>query len=385
MTDTNAGSNRRGWTRPLALIGVMALGVGAGVSLRTVVQAAPSAPTTGVARLPTPRPALPAAEQAVVDLFKASAPSVVYINTATNIVSTPFGIMRANREQPLGSGSGFIWDEAGHVVTNFHVINQATSAKVTLGDGSTYDASLIDTAPELDIAVLKIDTRGNRVTPITLGTSEDVEVGQRVFAIGNPFGLDRTLTTGIVSALGRTIESLAGNEITGVIQTDAAINPGNSGGPLLDSAGRLIGMNTAIRSTSGGSNGVGFAVPVDSINEAVEYLISPEKQQRAVLGITPLNGRTASQLGISRGVLILAVTPESGAELAGLQGTQQRRSGRVILGDLITEIDGKPIGSFFDLRRVLRAYKPGDEVAVKVLRNDKELTKSVKLMDPNPE
>ncbi len=368
-----------------ALLVVALVGAGFfGAWLNVTTRSATAKEPPPAARATTTRGALPAAEQAVVDLFKRCAPSVVHINTATDRVQTFFGVVRANQEQPLGEGSGFVWDTEGHIITNFHVIRGATSATVALADGTTHDATLVDAAPDIDVAVLKIDAPSKDLVPITVGTSEDLEVGQRVYAIGNPFGFDRTLTTGIVSALGRTIESIAGNDISGVIQTDAAINPGNSGGPLLDSAGRLIGMNTAIRSPSGASSGIGFAVPVDLVREGVEYLLSSDKRPRAVLGITPLDARTANRVfGRSSGVAIQSVADGSPAADAGLQPARITRRGRVT-GDIITQIDGKPINSFFDLRRILRNYKPGDQVGVAILRDGKEeQTVRVKLAEPS--
>jgi S1-C subfamily serine protease len=237
----------------------------------------------------------------------------------------------------------------------------------------------------VDIAVLRIAAPTEKLTPIKVGTSGDLEVGQRVYAIGNPFGLDRTLTTGIVSALGRTMESRSGNEITGVIQTDAAINPGNSGGPLLDSAGRLIGMNTAIRSPSGASSGVGFAVPVDTIADEVQYLLQSDGRPRAVLGITLMDERIAARFGVQKGVPLLEVAPGSGADEAGLRGTRQsRRTGAVSLGDVVTQVNGKSITNLLDIRRALRGTSPGDKVGVVYMRDGEERRADVVLTAPPP-
>lgn len=210
-------------------------------------------------------------EKRTIDLFKRSSPSAVHITT----VGRPSS--RNPRQIPHGTGSGFIWDREGRVVTNYHVIRGAASAQVTLSDGSDWQARLVGGFPDKDLAVLVIDAPRDRLRPIPIGTSHDLQVGQKVFAIGNPFGLDRTLTTGIISALGREIESVTDQTIRDVIQTDAAINPGNSGGPLLDSAGRLIGVNTAIQSPSGASAGIGFAIPVDEVNRVVPQLIQQGK------------------------------------------------------------------------------------------------------------
>jgi S1-C subfamily serine protease len=222
-------------------------------------------------RLPTERPPLYDSEIQSIHLFENNKNSVVYISTAQSVVDV---LTRNVYNIPRGTGSGFVWDEAGHIVTNYHVIAQASSANIRLNDGRDYPASLIGAAPEHDLAVLKIDVTVKPPAPITIGTSRDLKVGQNVYAIGNPFGLDWSLTTGIVSALDRTIGERSGSAIHHLIQTDAAINPGNSGGPLLDSAGRLIGVNTAIFSPSGAYAGVGFAIPVDIVNEVVPRILS---------------------------------------------------------------------------------------------------------------
>lgn len=209
-------------------------------------------------------------EKSTIVLFKQASPSVVHITTLT---------LRQDRvtldvfQIPRGTGSGFVWDEAGHIVTNYHVLQEANAAQVKLADRSTWRARLVDAYPDMDLAVLRIDAPKKRLRPIPIGTSHDLQVGQKVFAIGNPFGLDQTLTTGVVSAVGREIESVTRRPIKNMIQTDAAINPGNSGGPLLDSSGRLIGVNTSIYSTSGGFMGIGFAIPVDEVNRVVPQLI----------------------------------------------------------------------------------------------------------------
>jgi S1-C subfamily serine protease len=209
-------------------------------------------------------------EQSIIDIHKKSAPSVVHITSLTVRRDASRNVYQV----PEGTGSGIVWDKKGHIVTNYHVIRGANAAKVTLADGSEWSANLVDIAPEKDIAVLSIDAGKDKLTPIDIGSSNNLQVGQIVFAIGNPFGLDHTLTMGIISALHREIESQAREEIKDVIQTDAAINPGNSGGPLIDSAGRLIGINTAIYSPSGASAGIGFAIPVDEVNQTVTKLIN---------------------------------------------------------------------------------------------------------------
>ena len=231
----------------------------------------------------TPRGPLAADEQAHIDLFRRSSPSVVHITT----VATQRDLFSMNVMQvPRGTGTGFVWDDSGHIVTNFHVIQGGSGAKVTLADQTTFDAKLVGAFPDRDLAVLRIEAPKAKLPPLAIGSSRDLIVGQRVYAIGNPFGLDQTLTIGIVSALNREIESFNGRSIRGVVQTDAAINPGNSGGPLLDSAGRLIGVNTQIASPSGASAGIGFAIPVDEVNRIVPRLIRDGRFVRPAIGVS---------------------------------------------------------------------------------------------------
>ncbi len=229
---------------------------------------------------------------------------------------------------PEGTGSGFIWDEGGHIVTNYHVIKGADGAHVTLADHTTYRASLVGAAPDKDLAVLHIDAPKDKLVPIRIGNSTDLQVGQMAYAIGNPFGLDLTLTTGVISALGREIQSVTKRTIKNVIQTDAAINPGNSGGPLLDSAGRLIGVNTAIYSPSGSSAGIGFAIPVDEVNRVVPQLIKNGKVERPGLGVQVAHDQLARELGVQKGAVIVRAFRNSPAAKAGLRPTRRDSSGR---------------------------------------------------------
>ena len=326
-------------------------------------------------RAVTPRGNLTDEEKTTIAIFKQVSPSVVYITTLA-VRPDRFGLNMA--ELPRGAGSGFVWDKQGHVVTNFHVILNADAVKVTTSDHRTVDAAVIGVDPDRDLAVLRVRGDENRLHPIPVGSSQDLQVGQRVFAIGNPFGLDQTLTSGVVSALGRTIMSVTDRKIEGVIQTDAAINPGNSGGPLLDSAGRLIGVNTAIASPSGSSAGVGFAVPVDTVNRVVPELIANGKLTRPKLGISLAPDQVLRGTGV-QGVLIMGVEEGSGAAQAGLRGTQWTQDGRIRLGDVIQGIDGKPIRSADDLLSALEKHKSGDVVKVTVLRGDKKLTVEVPL------
>ena len=307
---------------------------------------------------------LTAGEQATIDLFRRASRSVVYI-TSISLRRDWFDLNVY--EIPRGTGSGFVWDDEGRVVTNFHVIQGANAAQVTLQDQSVWDARVIGIAPEKDLAVLEIEAPREALHPITVGSSADLQVGQSVLAIGNPFGLDQTLTTGVISALGREIESVARIPIRDVIQTDAAINPGNSGGPLLDSSGRLIGVNTAIFSPSGAYAGIGFAIPVDTVAWVVPELIGKGVIERPTLGVELLSARIAQNLGLE-GAVIGRVLPGSGADRAGLRGTRRDAYGRIVLGDLIIEAAGRPVKANDDLLLALDRQRPGAQVGVVVLR-----------------
>ncbi len=317
-----------------------------------------------VPRPVTARGDLAGDEQNTIELFRAASPSVVYI-TSIEVRRSLFNLNVY--EIPKGTGSGFIWDRDGRIVTNYHVIEDANRVEVTLADHSTWKGSLVGVSPDKDLAVLQIAAPPEILKPIPVGQSGNLQVGQKVFAIGNPFGLDQTITAGIVSALGREITSVSGRTIQGVIQTDAAINPGNSGGPLLDSAGRLIGVNTAIYSPSGGSAGIGFAVPVDAVNRVVPEIIKHGRVIQPGLSVTVANDRIAKRLGID-GVLLLSVQPGSTAEKAGLRGTR-RINGEVVLGDIITLVNGVKIASYNDLRNAFDKHKVGDKVVLTVVRD----------------
>lgn len=315
------------------------------------------------------------AELATIKLFENAAPSVCFITT-TNTRLDYF--TRDVTEIQRGSGSGFVWDGKGHIVTNYHVIQGADKAQVTLSDGSAWPASLVGVAPEKDLAVLKIDVASNKLRPIPVGVSESLRVGQSVLAIGNPFGLDQTLTTGIVSALGREIQSVSGIPIRDVIQTDAAINPGNSGGPLLDSSGRLIGVNTAIYSPSGASAGIGFSIPVDVVRWVVPELIQYGKVKRPTLGVELARQQIAQRLGLE-GALVLDVVKNSAAARAGIQPTSRDRYGSIRLGDIIIGINGESVKSNNDLYLVLEKYNPGDMVRVKIMREERPVELELRL------
>ena len=308
-------------------------------------------------------------EKAIIKLFEEGAPSTVFINTST--YERDYWT-RDISEIPRGSGTGFIWDKKGHIITNYHVIKGADRAKVTLDDQSTWDAKLVGYEASKDLAVLKIDIPSEKLRPIPLGVSENLKVGQSVLAIGNPFGLDQTLTTGVISALGREIASVSGVPIRNVIQTDAAINPGNSGGPLLNSAGQLIGVNTAIYSPSGSNAGIGFSIPVDVVKWVVPQLIQHGRLMRPTLGIELANRNITRRIGVE-GVLILNVYEGTAAAKAGLNPTMRNRRGEIELGDIIVGIDSDKIKSQNDLLLTLEKYKPGDSVNLKIIRKGESL------------
>jgi S1-C subfamily serine protease len=318
---------------------------------------------------------LSAGEKSTIAVFREASPSVVHITA----IAVQRDLFTLNLYQiPEGTGSGFIWDNSGNIITNFHVIQNADAAQVTLADQSNWKARRVGAAPDKDLAVLRIDAPANKLHAIPVGTSKDLQVGQSVFAIGNPFGLDQSLTTGVISALGREIESVTRRPIQGVIQTDAAINPGNSGGPLLDSAGRLIGVNTAIYSPSGASAGIGFAIPVDTVNRIIPELIRSGKVTRPGMGIQIAEDQIAERLGVT-GVLLVDVAQGSAAAKAGLRPTRREASGRVRLGDVITAIDSKKVESSNELFLLLEKFKVGDSINVSLLRDGKAVQVKVTL------
>jgi S1-C subfamily serine protease len=329
-----------------------------------------------------PRANLSDLEKSTISLFSARSTGVVNI-TSLAVRSDPFRLKAL--EVPRGTGSGFIWDESGHVVTNFHVIQGADAARVTLSDHSIWDAKLVGASPRNDIAVLHIETNRAELAHVIVGSSHDLSVGQQVFAIGSPFGLDYTLSTGVISGLGREIQGVTGIPIRGAIQTDAAINPGNSGGPLLDSSGRLIGMNTSILSPSGGSAGIGFAVPVDTIARVVPDLIKYGRELRPTIGVELAEDSLTRRFGLV-GALILNVVAGSPAEKAGLHATQQDAStGRIALGDVIVAVDGSEVKNNADLYLALEGHKHGDKVKLMLNRGGKPADVEVELAVLTPE
>ena len=324
---------------------------------------------------PEPYADLRGDEQAIVDLFENTSPSVVYISTIA-VRADPFGrVMNV----PGASGTGFVWNDEGHIITNAHVIQQARQIRVVMHDQTGYLAELVGESPRHDLAVLRIDAPRETLQRIQPGDSDRLRVGQNVYAIGNPFGLSATLTTGIISALNREIEGLTGDIIEDVIQTDAAINQGNSGGPLLDSGGRVIGVNSQILSPSGTSAGLGFAVPINTVQRVAPQLIANGVYTPALLGITLVDNRLSRQvsrrLGVS-GVLIYQVEPRSGADTAGLRGTDPRADR---LADIIIAIDNEPVRTYQELRLVLDRHQPGDEVEIHVFRDGETRTVTVTL------
>ena len=333
-------------------------------------------------RVVTPRGDLADDEKSTIEIFRKASPSVVHITTLSH---------RRDRlslnvfEIPEGTGTGFIYDAAGHIVTNYHVIRSAQAAKVTLADHSTWNARLVGYEPNKDLAVLRIDAPVERLRPIDIGASSDLQVGQKVFAIGCPFGLDQTLTTGVISGVGREIQSVGGRPIEGAIQTDAAINPGNSGGPLLDSAGRLIGVNTQIVSPSGAYSGVGFAVPVDIVNQVVPELIEHGRIQRAILGLRVFEDSLARSLGVETGALVQDVIEGSAADAAGIEPTYVDENGNIHLGDILLEIAGRRIESMADVFKALDGHKPGEQITVVVARNGMRKSMNVALQAAPPQ
>lgn len=316
-------------------------------------------------------------ETKTIEIYRRAVPSTVNVSNIKLARNFFYGEV----EVPQGAGSGWVWDEKGHIVTNYHVVQGGNSFVVTFyNDSKQYKAKVVGTAPEKDVAVLKLETLPEKLTPISLGSSGNLQVGQYSFAIGSPFGLDYTLTTGVISALGRKIDGIGGVKINDMIQTDAAINMGNSGGPLLDSSANLIGMNTVIFSTSGSSAGLGFAVPVDTIKMIVPQIIAHGKVIRPGLGISILPDHLEKRMtGSHKGIIIATVVDKGPAEKAGLRGMTQDKFGRMFLGDVILKIDGKEVNNLDDIYQILETKKIGENVTVTYRRDGKELSTKVTL------
>ena len=329
-------------------------------------------------RAVTPRGDLAAAEKTNIDIFRESSPSVVFITSLADSVN--FWTRNITRI-PRGTGSGFVWDRNGHIVTNYHVIQDASAVQIRLNDQRTYRAELVGASPDHDIAVLRMPVVTDMPEPLPIGTSQDLQVGQAMYAIGNPFGLDYTLTTGVVSALNRSLDNENGRPINGLIQTDAAINPGNSGGPLLDSAGRLVGINTAIYSPSGAYAGIGFAVPIDTVNRIVPQLIATGLYQRPRLGIhidDRISAQITERIGI-KGLAVVGVEPGSPAEAAGLLGAKIIDDGELLVSDIILSLGGIPIEDTESLLDALERHDKGEEVTLTFFRDKQEREVTVTL------
>ena len=320
-------------------------------------------------------------EENNIEIFKSVSPSVVNITNSRLVRS----FYAPNPQAvPQGSGTGFVWDEAGYIVTNYHVVQQADRVTVTLQDGTSYAATAVGVDPDKDLAVLKIDSPDSELVAVMPGDSSLLEVGRKVIAIGNPFGLDTTMTVGVVSALGREIDSVSRRKIRDVIQTDAAINPGNSGGPLLNSLGQLVGVNTAIYSPSGGSSGIGFAIPVNTVKRIVPELISYGRVQTPVMGVRqlPQADYYRRQWGVE-GVIVLDVYPGTDPKRVGMRGITRSQRGRIQLGDVIVEIDGQPVRNEDDYADVLEQHSAGDTVKVKTVRDNQLHEYDIRLLPPS--
>ena len=378
----------------LALVCVFALGNLSGYLFSrhggATVEADPGASAGGSAPPVTPAAlaaaaaaqvpgALSSQEQRDIAIFREVSPSVVFIS---NIALRRDFFSLNVFEIPQGTGSGFVWDDRGHIVTNYHVIQAGLQDrnrfKVTLGE-EDYDATPIGAAPRKDLAVLRIEAPRRLLKPVPLGSSSRLVVGQRVLAIGNPFGLDQSLTTGVVSALGRELTSPNGFPIRDVIQSDAAINPGNSGGPLLDSSGHLIGVNTAIYSPSGASAGIGFAVPVDIVRELVPQLIEHGKPVQPGIGVVLVQDRMAARAGVRRGVIVREVMRDSPAERAGVEGLKQTRRG-LALGDVIVAVGDRQVDSIQDLVIAFEDIGVGGVARLTLERDRRQRQVDVKLI-----
>lgn len=312
-------------------------------------------------------------EQTTISLFERVSPSVVQV-----VVQHGGRLSENEGMEPgqAGAGTGFVWDNAGNIVTNAHVVGASDRVMIRTAQGDVMPADVVGRAPNYDLAVVRIAGR-TLPPPVAVGSSADLKVGQSVYAIGNPFGLDQTLTTGIISALKRRMPTAGGREVADVIQTDAAINPGNSGGPLLDSAGRLIGVNTAILSPSGTSAGVGFAIPVDIVNRVVPELIRTGRVPTPGIGIVAASESVATRLG-AEGVVIVNVAPGSPADRAGLRGVDPAAG---VIGDVIVEVNGKPVRKLSDLTDTLEKTRPGDNVTLQVVRGGARRSVSVGVVD----
>ncbi len=320
-------------------------------------------------------------ERNTIEIFQQASPKVVYVHRLATVINDAYERFQV----PAGAGSGIIWDQKGHIVTNFHVINGAEKLAVTIGQ-LTVPAKVLGAEPRKDIAVLKVTSSQalsllKSFQPFETTATQDLLVGQKTIAIGNPFGLDHTLTTGVISALGRQVPGIGGVKIRDMIQTDASINPGNSGGPLLDSKGRLIGLNTAIFSQSGSSAGIGFAVPADEVGRVVSQIIKNGRVMLAGIGIQRVEPNIAEQLGVTHGILIADVLPHTPAAQVGLKGTHRNGWGQIVLGDIIIAMNGHPIANYDVLYNLLSKVKIGEEITLTIERNGKPVHFKMKTID----
>lgn len=358
---------------------VWLIGLGALIGANLLVEKTAAAATNATA--PAEANALLEYERNTISVFNQVSPYVIFVNNIQRVQDFLFN----SYEVPAGAGTGFIWDDKGHIVTNFHVVQGAKKISITIQGGKSVGATVVGVEPRKDIAVLKLDSvkelppiRSN--PPITIADSSKLQVGQKALAIGNPFGLDRTLTTGVISALGRQVPGIGGVTIRDMVQTDASINPGNSGGPLLDSSGHLIGMNSVIYSGSGSSAGIGFAVPSNTIKRVVEQLIKHGRIVQPGLGVHRLPDDISQRLGV-QGVIVAEVLPNTPAAKSGMRGTTRMRSGEIQLGDIIVDVDGKKVKSYDDLYNALEGRKVGDDVDVVYLRDQQRRTVKIRLVD----
>lgn len=323
-------------------------------------------------------PALSTEEQNNIEVYKAIAPGVAFVSSTT-YERDFFGI----QERP-GAGSGSVIDDQGHVLTNNHVVEGAQKLSVSFGGDRAYSATVIGRDPDTDLAVIKVSAPSDQLKIVPIGDSDKLQVGQKVLAIGNPFGFDRTLTTGVISGLQRPIRARTGRLIEGAIQTDASINPGNSGGPLLDSQGRMIGINSQIISPTGGSVGVGFAIPANIAKRVIPQLIQQGRVVRPKLGITTRavrDLRDQVRLPVSEGLIIMQVAPGGAAAAAGLRGLSQTPDGDIVIGDIITSVDGQAVNDADDLFRILDKHKVGDVINVEIFRNNRKISVPVTLAE----
>ena len=351
----------------VALLVVLAVYVGQPYVDRLLFSA--SAP-----RAVEPRGNLSDLERSTIALFERDSPSVVQVVARAAALETSPSEGEGGQAQ---SGTGFVWDAAGHIVTNNHVVEGTEAVAVRFASGRVSRATIVGTAPNYDLAVLRVSDTKSLPPPIAIGTSEDLKVGQSVFAIGNPFGLDQSLTTGIISALKRRLPTAGGREISNVIQTDAAINPGNSGGPLLDSAGRVIGVTTAIISPSGTSAGIGFAIPIDIVNRVVPEIIRKGYVPTPGIGIVAANEEAATRAGVE-GVVVVRTVPGSSAERAGLRGIDPNAR---TLGDVIVGVNGKPVHRLPDLTEELERIGVGKRITLAIKREGRDVSVEVEVVD----